>query len=234
MRQIKMMRRYAGQVHAFKHALMNGRLGMGSNFVEDRGACAPASRSSGSSYYHFEDTAMGARPLVLIGTLPEIDDFFRRESRYGIVNSIPDLPAIHVKAARYRPGERFKELAAGHGMAKALIDTFKTGVGIMADGVVDRAVAGVMPRHNLGQVAGGDVTLASIVKGVADLTMATDNTVQAWKGTYTAAAAAQEGPEFYIEFTYMKSSGARCVGTRRLDFSERNLFWSLAEALCVA
>lgn len=206
---------------------------MGSNLVEDRGGCAPAARGSVTNFYHFSNTPMGARPLVLIGTLSQIDQFFRGESRYGIVNEILELPTIYVRAARYRPGERFRELAAGHAAARALIDTFKTGVGIMADPVVDRAVTGVVPRRTLGPAGDGATTLANIVKGVADATMAGDGTIQAWKGL-SGASVDPAGTEFYIEFTYLKGSGMTRVGTRRLSFSDRNLFWTLAELLCQA
>lgn len=233
MQQIKLMRKYGAQVHGYKHTFLNGKINMGSNFVEDRGGCAPAVRGSANNYYYFANTPMGARPLVLIGTLSQIDSFFRRESNYGIVNQIAELPKIYIRAARYRPGARFKELAAGHAMTRALIDTFKTSVGIMADSVVDRAVGGVVPGHELRQESDGVITLASIVKGAVDLTMGSDGTNQAWK-SLSGASANQDGPEFYVEFTYLEGSGMTRVGSNRLEFSDRKLFWTLAELLCNA
>ncbi|AOB32722.1 hypothetical protein AKI39_21215 [Bordetella sp. H567] len=233
MQQIKLMRKYGAQVHAYKHTFLNGRLNMGSNLVEDRGACVQASRGSAANCYSFSNTPMGVRPLVLIGTLAQIDDFFRREANYGIVNEIMELPMIYVRAARYRAGERFKELAAGHATTRALIDTFKTGVGIMADPVVDRAVAGVVPDHTLGQASDGAITLANVVKGVVDATMASDGAIQAAR-SLSGGSRNPGGPEFYVEFSYMQGSGTKRVGTHRLSFSDRDLFWTLAELLCNA
>ena len=139
MQQIKLMRKHGAQVHEYKHSFLGGRINMGSNFVEDRGGCSPAYRMSANNYYCFANTPVGARPLVLIGTLSQIDSFFRREANYGIINQIAELPKIYVRAARYRAGARFKELAAGHAMTRAAIIAREVPMHLETNGTVREA-----------------------------------------------------------------------------------------------
>lgn len=212
---IRLMRKGSARVHMFK----------GASFVEDRGHYSPALRSSRTNCYHFADNAVGARPLVLIGTLVEISEFLTNESRYGIVNDIQGLPHIYVKAARYQASERFRDLSAARALAAGASDTVKTMAGIVGDPVVANAT-GIAARM------GGGSTLVDAFKAGLDTTMAYDGARGAFKSIFGMGEAPPEtDTRFYVEFTPIKGDGTEWVGCHRVYFAADNVVQSVAESM---
>ncbi|WP_143277438.1 hypothetical protein [Bordetella genomosp. 9] len=212
---IRLMRKGSAQVHMFK----------GASFVEDRGQYSPALRSARTNCYHFEDSSVGARPLVLIGTLAEISDFLANESRYGIVNNIQGLPHIYVKVARCRATERFSDLSAARALAAGASDSVKTLAGIVADPVVAQAT-GIAGR------LGAGATLVDAFKGAADTAMAVDGARGAFRAIFgMGGTPASADARFYVEFTPIKGDWTEWLGCHRVNFGANNVVQAVAMSM---
>lgn len=213
MQQIKMMRAPASMVHR------TGR----KNFIEDRGVLVPASRGSGYNAYMFADTPVGARDLVLVGTLAQIVDFFKRESMYGIENTISTQPIIYAGLTLHRPRSRFRTLFATNDQAMAWFNVANTLFRCVA--LKDWSTGKFMPQdshdlaHKMGQI--GDCTqLVGDVGDPGDLIATGYDMVKRIIDPGIAESKAKGGPELCLTFSPSPGDGMWRAGQRRVHFSQ--------------
>lgn len=93
----------------------NQKLLAGKHFsiVIDRGKFQKAIRDSSGNYL-FSEVGAGVKPLVLIGTMPEIVEFLYEKRKLEIHNTIKSLPFVYISASYYHPKERFEGIFPVH------------------------------------------------------------------------------------------------------------------------
>lgn len=92
---------------AVSPVLHNGQYG---SIILDHGGRTKALVSSTFNGYLFDESAIGAQSLVIVGTSLEIFEFLLSNQKRGIENRIKELPDIYMGIARYKPKERFTAL----------------------------------------------------------------------------------------------------------------------------
>ncbi|MDU8359919.1 hypothetical protein [Pseudomonas syringae group sp. J309-1] len=90
---------------AVSPVLHNGKYG---SIILDQGGRMKALTSSTFNGYLFDESAIGAQSLVIVGTSLEIFEFLLSNQKRGIENRIKELPEIYMGIATYKPQERFK------------------------------------------------------------------------------------------------------------------------------
>lgn len=90
---------------AVSPALHNGEYG---SIILDQGGRLKALTSSTFNGYLFDESAIGAQSLIIVGTSLEIFEFLLSNQKRGIENRIKELPEIYMGIAPYKPQERFK------------------------------------------------------------------------------------------------------------------------------
>ncbi|WP_166924283.1 hypothetical protein [Flavobacterium poyangense] len=74
--------------------------------VLDRGVLKKAIKNSRGEYL-FSETGAGVQPLIVIGTLPEIVDFFYSHKETIISNEIKSLPDIYIGVSKFLERSRY-------------------------------------------------------------------------------------------------------------------------------
>lgn len=90
---------------AVSPALHNGEYG---SIILDQGGRLKALTSSTFNGYLFDESAIGAQSLIIVGTSLEIFEFLLSNQKRGIENRIKELPEIYMGITPYKPQERFK------------------------------------------------------------------------------------------------------------------------------
>jgi hypothetical protein len=159
-------------------------------------------------YYVFtEDSAIGVRPLVLIGTVNEIFEFLMINKTSGIENRIASIPDIYMKASQYRPGKRYVGLFPGLDAAKQLTDNI---VGLIGAGI-GNLFSG--PMHSILEISGG----------AKDLKQALDD----GKDPYGKAFSSTKGKsvptpnQFAITWHYLQEKGSEKIGEGSISFASQ-------------
>ncbi len=127
----QMFREKDGQVYATGEGLMSG-------YIEDFGTLTPtlpAERDESKGYYILSnETPTAAQPLVLIGTAPQILDFFAQKSDFGIENRFKELPTIYMIITPYKPVKsRYKVTTPIFGVIKHFTQRLKGAVNTLVD-----------------------------------------------------------------------------------------------------
>lgn len=172
--------------------------------IEDTGTLLPAIAGSGGNYY-FGDNAVGARPLVVVGTPFQIMDLFAREAAKGakIVNSISELPEIYIGITPYVPGKRFIAHYPFSEFSQQIVSGLIE-VGVRTSELVDFLT-------NLGTFATNSYDLYKLKKGNKGF----DDQV------------------FYVKFTYLPGDESILIGKDSVSFEEidKNFMDNLRKAV---
>lgn len=87
--------------------------------ILDRGVLKKAIKSSKGEYL-FSETGAGVQPLVCVGTLPQLVDFFYTNRNTVISNEISVLPDIYIGISKYVEKQRYDGTYPIHDVIAAL------------------------------------------------------------------------------------------------------------------
>lgn len=87
--------------------------------ILDRGVLKKAIKNSKGQYL-FSEVGAGVQPLVIVGTLPQLVDFFYTHKETVISNEIESLPDIYIGISKYVEKKRFDGTYPIHDAIQAL------------------------------------------------------------------------------------------------------------------
>ncbi|HVY62581.1 MAG TPA: hypothetical protein VHF22_13055 [Planctomycetota bacterium] len=144
--------------------------------------------------YLFSEVGAGVESLVLLGTKQEVRDWLSAKCRsrndsmkFGIRNTIADLPEIYMSIQRYKPGARFTGLFPMGDAVQAIFDSVKS--------MVD--ASGIVPGETITDLLGAIQAKGDIV-GALEKAKVSDNVYKAKKPPSEASG------KLYVQFHYLK------------------------------
>lgn len=168
---------------------------VGTAFIQDNGQLTGTAPGSSGNFL-FTEVGAGVKPMVLIGTRPEVLMWLDSWPGRGIENRICDLPEIYMSVQPYRPGSRFVGLFPVQAVVQQLVE----GLAAFAPGSA----------------------LTDVVGGVKDLKGAIEfSSGGAMSSVYSRSAkpAAPAAGTLYVRFHYLGGAHETKVGEKYLAWS---------------
>jgi len=185
--------------------------------IQDGGVMNPAYRSSKPPGYYFfnDDHPIAAKPMVLVGTMGEVLEFFKTK-KSGIENRIKELPEIYMNVEIYKPKPRFVGLFP---FLDAIAQLTEQSVGILSAGF----------GNIMGNVGGSVHTVShnvlELTGGAKDLKEAYSHTKQPYKKAFSERKKSSGGSskgvqplKYAISWTYLPEKGYKNVAKGSVSF----------------
>ncbi len=163
--------------------------GKGGAMVEDRGDLKKAHKNA-HGWFKLSEHGEGRKPLVVIGTRPQLRTFFQHHGNSGIENSIPELPHIYMGISCYAPRQRERKLTPYNDVAVSVANmAIWTGAG-----------EHMKNSSNLASACGTlyDYVRKVLRPGVEEPSEETDT--------------------FCVKFSYLREPGMQVIGRRKVAF----------------
>lgn len=168
---------------------------VGSAFIQDNGQLTRTAPGSTGNFL-FTEVGAGVKPMVLIGSKPDVIAWLESWPGRGIENRISSLPEIYMSVQPYRPGARFIGLFPVQAAVQAIVE----GIASFAPGSA----------------------LTDLVGGVKDLKGAIEFSRGGAMSSVYSTSKAPPGPNpgtLYVRFHYLGGAHDTKVGERFLAWS---------------